>query len=1612
MNKRIFYWLIVSLWLLTIRADTLSQSVKYLSRAEVIEKRCKIPDFYYKSGRENIPALNSQPISLEKISDIGGSSTSIHVLNKCAYVVEGVNLVILDVSTPSNPRFISRYRLNDIISNLFVSGTTAYVGTYKSGLHLVDVSNPDNLKTLSKMSDLSFILDLQVANNYAYIADTTGFRILDVHDPFQPKEIYRSNIIKQAVSVHVVGAYAYICDVYKLHIVDISNPAAPQELISHTITDCYPYDVYVTGGRAYIRDYSDILHILDISNPNNITKLGSLSLSYDRIQDIKVKGNFAYIISTHGLQIVDIHNPQNIVERGFIKTDGNGLDIEIVDNYVYAATYSENLLVIDVRNPWQPKEAGKWLGTIPRAFNVQVKNKIAYIAAGAGGLRIIDLNNPLQPKNIGNFDPPGFYARQDLDVFADKVHILDMNNRSMRIIDISNQSSPQEFGSISIDPIQYPCAVTVDKNYAYVAWGLRGLKVINVSNPQHPFVSGTYETPDYAWNLDLSGNHVLIADQQGGLRIADVSNPTNPREIGANTNLKSARDVKVAGNFAYVLDDNHGLVILDISDIQNPIIISNTAIAIRNPQICLAGKYAFIAGYLALQIFDIRNPSNPVLVVDNYPISANTWVDVEGDLVCVANDIEGLLVLRMRKPAEEMLTNGDFSNGDTGWQMYVFEAASASGSVQNGEYVVSIPNGGDQSWQVQLMQTGLLIENGKKYDLTFEAYALSPRKIGAAVTRNSDPWTWYDGSSDFQLTTSKQTFRYSFIMNMPTDPAARVLFELGGTSVDVYFDNVSLKEGVMDYTKKRYVAAQIPAGTPVPTIDGVLNDAAWNSANPSEWLRAGGTPNNWAGEWISFSDNQVTWKAVWSDLTNMLYVAVEVQDDIAGLSDHDYDWLWQDDCVEFFTDGDRSGGPFEGNVVNAQGWMIRRDNAKHLNWTSGALTGSVITSAVQLGNAGNWVLEVGMKIYNQYDAERKQLKKDDVIGWDVWYNDSDNKYQDNGLYIRDHQVGWGYTGPAWNNADYMHELELGVAPVLTALVVTNTNDSGAGSLREAITKANNNSGPDTILFQTSKSDENFDANLGVWTIQPESPLPAITDDELFIDGASQVDFIGEDTNLNGPEIVINGSKSGMNSFGFHLASAGNQINQLVINGFFIGIRIIRNSNRITGNYIGTDPAGKEAVPNDYGILIIEKAKSNIIGGDNPDLRNLVSGNHCDGIQIGGVGTDHNLISGNSIGTDITGEIALGNGWSGISISLGAMYTTIGGASENERNIISGNNRDGIRSQGSHTNVFGNYIGANAAGTKTIGNQGDGVSLMWGSDSSIVGGTEPGEGNLIIGNQLRGISVSAVVNTKISGNFIGTNSKATENLGNKRHGISISYGAQNSTIGPANVIAFNTTGIFVVSDSSTQNTITQNSITKNGGMGIDNYLGGNTELNPPQITLITSSSISGTAPANSTVEIFSDPEDEGKIYEGTVIADGAGNFQWIGTVSEPNVTATATDAAGNTSEFSSPYIIAAIDMIQTAQVPTEFSVSQNYPNPFNPATTIYYSLPSRDFVTLEVYNCVGRKIRTLVNQNQVAGYHSVVWDGQADNGLSLASGIYLYHFKAGTFTAIKKMILIK
>ena len=227
-------------------------------------------------------------------------------------------------------------------------------------------------------------------------------------------------------------------------------------------------------------------------------------------------------------------------------------------------------------------------------------------------------------------------------------------------------------------------------------------------------------------------------------------------------------------------------------------------------------------------------------------------------------------------------------------------------------------------------------------------------------------------------------------------------------------------------------------------------------------------------------------------------------------------------------------------------------------------------------------------------------------------------------------------------------------------MVTNTNDSGPGSLRQAILTANTGQGLQTITFDIPGT--------GVQTIILLTPLPAITV-PVVIDGTSQPGYAGT------PLIVIDGSMAGPGADGLQIAATAGSARSRgspSTTSRVPGSTSRRPNVQIIGNYIGRRRDRHQRAPNGVGVLIA--ASGNTVGGTTAADAERDLGQHGAGIAISGTAATGNLIEGNSIGTDATGTLALGNGGDGVLLT---------NASDNliEANTIANNGDDGVKVDG-------------------------------------------------------------------------------------------------------------------------------------------------------------------------------------------------------------------------------------------------------------------------------------------------------------------------------------------
>jgi len=439
---------------------------------------------------------------------------------------------------------------------------------------------------------------------------------------------------------------------------------------------------------------------------------------------------------------------------------------------------------------------------------------------------------------------------------------------------------------------------------------------------------------------------------------------------------------------------------------------------------------------------------------------------------------------------------------------------------------------------------------------------------------------------------------------------------------------------------------------------------------------------------------------------------------------------------------------------------------------------------------------------------------------------------------------------------------------------------GVCTLRAAIQEANATAGPtmDSIHFDIPQSDSGCDGN-DICVVEIAALLPDILS-PTTIDGSTQpgnADVCTLPIAARPPYRIVLDGESGLVGLRPELGSDGSVIRGLNIRRFSDAVALIQtHSSRVECSFIGTDETGMTAIANSRnGVILGCDADFNIVGGPDPGDGNLLSGNAIDGVQMYGdipcpaLGEpDDNLVQGNIIGIAKDGVTPLGNTFAGVSVFGDTRYpddNVIDG------NLIGANSSAGVfvgdRVDG--TIIRANIIGTDGGGTVPLPNL-DGV-YSEGDPGTRIGGLDDGEGNVIAFNTLAGVAIGDFTNP---------------GMGNRIQ--------RNSIYGNGDV------GIDLGADGATPNDPGDADAGANGLQNFPDI----TEVALGPASFDVTYSVDSTLPL--TVEFFSAEAGQGRTFLTDEVYNGGSSTASLPIVpGVHSIVATATDAAGNTSEFSPP-----------------------------------------------------------------------------------------------------------
>lgn len=509
----------------------------------------------------------------------------------------GDGLKIFDVSEIENPVLIAAWfpqvyddiqrKWVDVLetNHLCVEGSTAYFSCGVDDFVIADISDRTRPEMISHVNfiganGLSYAMDVLVEGDYAYIADLySGIHVINVRDPENPKDI-KGILLAGASDLTVSGGCLYtVLQGGGTAIIDISDPETPEVTGLFTPGDVESA-VRVDGDFAWIVYNTKGLRALDVSDKENpvhnpawiFDGAGGGSLEkFSGVDEIYMADYET------GLIQIDARNKADMKAVATFDTAADATAIDIAGDYLFAvddglgeSPENEGLRILHLSTFSKAAqfELTGFRPTPGTARDVKAVRDHVYVADGLLGLQIISISDPEHPEIIASRDTRG--DARGIFIEGSYAYIADTDG-GLSIMDITNKSAPVQ--TAVLDTAEPVLDVAVSGDFAYLANGARGLLVVNISDKSQPAPVGSGDTPGSAAGVAVSGTYAYVADGSQGLAVMDITNPAAPRLLASLDTKGTARRIMVSGGYAYLADGENGLVAVDVSDPAAPVLV-------------------------------------------------------------------------------------------------------------------------------------------------------------------------------------------------------------------------------------------------------------------------------------------------------------------------------------------------------------------------------------------------------------------------------------------------------------------------------------------------------------------------------------------------------------------------------------------------------------------------------------------------------------------------------------------------------------------------------------------------------------------------------------------------------------------------------------------------------------------------------------------------------------------------------------------------------------------------------------------------------------------------------------------------------------------------------
>ncbi len=475
-------------------------------------------------------------------------------------------LKVVDISDVTNPTLVDSLVFEGQSWDVSVFGDYAYLGNDFQGLRIINVTDPTNINLASTfLSEIEAAFEYtQVVGDIAYTASTSGLFILDVSDPANPVELGYSPSENGSWHVHVVDTIAYLPEFTSgIRIVNTSNPENPAEL-GYFETLGSAHWIEVNNNHAFVSTAWAGLTVLDVSDLTAPVSMGVFDSDHTHTEAFHIKGDTLYLPdSRYGLKMLNISGSPNLVQFADHPTGGFAYEVYLSGDFAYVQYVNKGIGVFKIQNTVETDLIN--FIEMDNPYAIHGSGNYLYVTDN-GNLHTIDIRIPELAGIVNTWYNGGISSVHSV---GNTLFIGGYLN--FQIIDVTNPLAPVVMGTID-NLTDSPVSIDVRGSYAYLVTRHDGLWIVNVADQYNPYLVSNYEAIDYAVSIDVAGNYAYVADRNPGLlKVIDISNPSSPFLTGSFfVGEYQARDVHASGRFAYMAAGWTGLRIIDCGNPFNP----------------------------------------------------------------------------------------------------------------------------------------------------------------------------------------------------------------------------------------------------------------------------------------------------------------------------------------------------------------------------------------------------------------------------------------------------------------------------------------------------------------------------------------------------------------------------------------------------------------------------------------------------------------------------------------------------------------------------------------------------------------------------------------------------------------------------------------------------------------------------------------------------------------------------------------------------------------------------------------------------------------------------------------------------------------------------------